>query len=134
MAQAQAARADGRRQDDEVEHGVGTGVVIVDKGMILTNLHVVAGADTHQGDLLPTAWNPTPAITGVQPENDLAVLQAHKIPDDLIAATMRSTGDLRAGRQGGGGRLSVRHRPVGVGRRGLGPEARRSARPKASRK
>ncbi len=29
----------------EVEQGVGTGVVIVDKGVILTNLHVVQGAD-----------------------------------------------------------------------------------------
>ena len=30
---------------DEVENGVGTGVVIIDKGVILTNLHVVNGAD-----------------------------------------------------------------------------------------
>src|SRR3989344_3691130 len=29
---------------EEVERGIGTGVVIVDKGIILTNLHVVAGA------------------------------------------------------------------------------------------
>ena len=34
-------------------------------------------------------------ITGVQPENDLAVLQAQNIPDDLVAATMRSTADLQ---------------------------------------
>ena len=38
-------------------------------------------------------------ITGVQPENDLAVLQAQKIPDDLIPAVMRSTGDLQPGDQ-----------------------------------
>ncbi|NTV88057.1 MAG: trypsin-like serine protease, partial [Burkholderiaceae bacterium] len=38
-------------------------------------------------------------ITGAQPENDLAVLQAHKIPDDLIPATMRSTHDLAPGDQ-----------------------------------
>jgi S1-C subfamily serine protease len=30
--------------DDEIEKGVGSGVVIVDKGIILTNLHVVARA------------------------------------------------------------------------------------------
>jgi hypothetical protein len=30
---------------DEIERGVGTGVVIVDKGIILTNLHVVQGAE-----------------------------------------------------------------------------------------
>jgi S1-C subfamily serine protease len=41
----------------------------------------------------------TASITGTQPENDLAVLQAHKMPDDLIAATMRSTAELRPGDQ-----------------------------------
>ena len=70
--------------------------MIVDKGIILTNLHVVSGADrimvTFSDGLESQA-----VITGVQPENDLAVLQASKIPDDLIAATMRSTGDLASG-------------------------------------
>ncbi|HRO82097.1 MAG TPA: trypsin-like peptidase domain-containing protein, partial [Alicycliphilus denitrificans] len=37
------------------------------------------------------------SITGAQPENDLAVLQAHKVPDDLQAAPLRSTQHLRAG-------------------------------------
>ncbi|MDP9878730.1 S1-C subfamily serine protease [Variovorax boronicumulans] len=82
----------------EVERGVGTGVVIVDKGVILTNLHVVAGAEkikvTFADGLEAVA-----VITGVQPENDLAVLQAQKIPDDLIPAVMRSTADLRPGDQ-----------------------------------
>lgn len=82
----------------EVERGVGTGVVIVDKGVILTNLHVVAGSEkikiTFSDGLEAEA-----TITGVQPENDLAVLQAKKIPDDLIAATMTSTADLQSGDQ-----------------------------------
>ena len=82
----------------EVERGVGTGVVIVDKGVILTNLHVVAGSEkikvTFADGLEAVA-----VITGVQPENDLAVLQAQKIPDDLIPAAMRSTADLRPGDQ-----------------------------------
>lgn len=81
---------------DDVQHGVGTGVVIVDKGIILTNLHVVQSAHTIQvvfSDGLETSAS----IVGAQPENDLAVLQAHKIPDDMIAATMRSTADLRPG-------------------------------------
>ena len=82
----------------ETEHGVGTGVVIVDKGVILTNLHVVQGAEiikvTFADGLESTA-----SIRGLQPENDLAVLQAHQIPDDLHAATMRSTQDLAPGEQ-----------------------------------
>ena len=77
----------------EVERGVGTGVVIVDKGVILTNLHVVAGAETIKVTF-SDGLEAVATITGVQPENDLAVLQAQKIPDDLIPAVMRSTADL----------------------------------------
>lgn len=86
------------KNGEQSERSVGTGVVIVGKGIILTNLHVVQGAETIHitfADGLAT----TASITGAQPENDLAVLQAHKIPDDMIAATMRSTADLRPGDQ-----------------------------------
>ena len=78
------------------ERSVGTGVVIMDKGVILTNLHVVQGAESIKvkfADGLET----TASITGAQPENDLAVLQADKIPDDLAAATLRSTAGLVPG-------------------------------------
>ena len=74
----------------------GTGVVIVDTGIILTNLHVVHGAKSikvvfHDG------LESDAVIVGVQPEHDLAVLQAKTIPDDLYAATLRSTQGLRPG-------------------------------------
>ena len=36
-------------------------------------------------------------ITGVDPANDLAVLQAKTLPDDLRPATLVTTGDLRPG-------------------------------------
>jgi S1-C subfamily serine protease len=92
------ATGDGARagNDNEIEHGVGTGVVIIDKGVILTNLHVVSGADSIRV-VFSDGLEASASITGVQPENDLAVLQANKIPDDLIPATMRSTGDLAPG-------------------------------------
>ncbi|MEO6015785.1 MAG: trypsin-like peptidase domain-containing protein, partial [Polaromonas sp.] len=83
---------------EDAERSVGTGVVIVDKGIILTNLHVVQGATTIKVTFAD-GLESTASITGVQVENDLAVLQAHKIPDDLIAATMRSTADLAPGDQ-----------------------------------
>ncbi len=38
-------------------------------------------------------------VLNTQPENDLAVLRAKTIPDDLEAATMRSTADLAPGDQ-----------------------------------
>lgn len=83
-------------EDEEIEAGVGTGVVIVDKGIILTNLHVVSGADRIQVTF-HDGLESSATITGVQAENDLAVLQAARIPDDMIAATMRSTADLAPG-------------------------------------
>jgi S1-C subfamily serine protease len=84
--------------DDEVERAVGTGVVIVDTGIILTNLHVVARAErvkvVFAGGLESDA-----TVIGLKPENDLAVLQAKTVPDDLAAATLRPTRDLAAGDQ-----------------------------------
>jgi S1-C subfamily serine protease len=81
---------------DELERSIGTGVVIVDSGIILTNLHVVAQAAklvlTFSDGLESEA-----RIVGLHPEQDLAVLQAKTIPDDLTAATMRSTKDLALG-------------------------------------
>ncbi|HSW17005.1 MAG TPA: trypsin-like peptidase domain-containing protein [Ramlibacter sp.] len=96
-------------KDDDVESGVGTGVVIIDKGVILTNLHVVAGADRIKV-VFADGLEATASVINVQPENDLAVLQAHKIPDDMIAATMRSTGDL-----GPGDKVLVVGFPFGIG-------------------
>ena len=83
---------------EDPERSVGTGVVIVDTGIILTNLHVVQGAETIKVTFAD-GLESTATVTGIQPENDLAVLQAHKIPDDLAAATMRSTADLAPGDQ-----------------------------------
>ncbi len=82
--------------DDADHRGVGSGVVIVDSGIILTNLHVVAGAKRIKVTFA-TGFESEATITGVYAEHDLAVLKAKSIPDDLPAATMRSTGDLRPG-------------------------------------
>jgi S1-C subfamily serine protease len=86
------------KNGEEIEKGVGTGVVIVDKGIILTNLHVVRGAKRVRV-VFADGLESDATVTGVQPQHDLAVLQAQKIPDDLVAATMRSTADLALGDQ-----------------------------------
>jgi S1-C subfamily serine protease len=83
---------------ENTEKSVGTGVVIVDKGTILTNLHVVLGAKRVQV-VFADGLESDATVTGVRPEHDLAVLQAQTIPDDLFAATMRSTADLKLGDQ-----------------------------------
>jgi S1-C subfamily serine protease len=86
------------KQGEDVEKTVGTGVVIVDKGVILTNLHVVIGAKRLQV-VFADGLESEATVAAVQPEHDLAVLQAQTIPDDLIAATMRSTSGLASGDQ-----------------------------------
>src|SRR6266704_7041022 len=82
--------------DRDIEKSVGTGVVIVDKGIILTNLHVVAGGD-RLGVVFADGTESEATVLGVQPENDLAVIQAKTLPDDLVPATLRGTGDLAPG-------------------------------------
>jgi S1-C subfamily serine protease len=82
--------------DDEIESNIGTGVVVVDRGLILTNFHVVANAmrvkvvfaDGHESEA---------AVVGLKPENDLAVLQALSVPDDLAPANLVSTRSLAPG-------------------------------------
>jgi S1-C subfamily serine protease len=86
----------GRDEDADTETGVGSGVVIVDKGIILTNLHVVAGVKRVKV-VFADGLESDASIVALQPEHDLAVLQAATIPDDLIPATMRSTKDLALG-------------------------------------
>jgi S1-C subfamily serine protease len=87
-----------REDDDDGLRSVGSGVVIVETGIILTNLHVVAGAEKISLRFADGTESEA-SVVSVQPENDLAVLQAKTLPDDLQAATMRSTGDLAPGDQ-----------------------------------
>lgn len=99
----------GPMPEEPDERGVGSGVVIVDNGTILTNLHVVYGARRIKvtfADGLETDAD----IINLQPQHDLAVLRARKIPDDLQAATMRSTGDLAPG-----DRVTAVGFPFGIG-------------------
>jgi S1-C subfamily serine protease len=80
----------------DIQLGVGSGVVIIEDGTILTNLHVVSDAPR----LTVTFADGTQAdaeVVRAFPQNDLAVIRAKKVPDDLIAATLGSSGDLRPG-------------------------------------
>ena len=83
-------------EDGETEEGVGTGVVILDNGTILTNLHVVAGAK-RIGVVFYDGMTADATVVGFRHEHDLAVIRAAKVPDDLTAATLRGTGNLRLG-------------------------------------
>jgi S1-C subfamily serine protease len=86
------------KADKHKSTGIGTGVVIVDKGIILTNLHVVLGADRIKVRFFD-GMEAEATVIGMRPEHDLAVLQAKAVPDDLVSATLRSTADLQVGDQ-----------------------------------
>ncbi len=78
------------------ERGVGSGVVIVEDGTILTNLHVVASAKRVKV-VFADGTESDATVVGLRPEHDLAILKASTLPDDLVPATMRSTADLAMG-------------------------------------
>jgi len=90
------ATGDALELEQQVRSATGTGVVIIDRGVILTSLHVVAGAG-HIRVTFADGLEADAAIVGTQPENDLAVLQANQVPDDLRAATLRSARKLVEG-------------------------------------
>ena len=91
-----AAVPDSDDADPHEGRSVGTGVVIVDKGLILTNLHVVEGAARITITFADGSQSEA-KVVNLMRDNDLAVLQALTIPDDLHAATMRSTAGLAPG-------------------------------------
>ena len=96
-------------ETESEERGVGTGVVILDNGTILTNLHVVFGAKRIKV-IFADGLEADADLIALRPEHDLAVLRARKIPDDLKAATMRSTHDLKPG-----DRVTAIGFPFGIG-------------------
>jgi S1-C subfamily serine protease len=93
-------RVNGLGHDHEGEEdsvrGTGSGVVILDSGVILTNLHVVSGARRLQV-VFHDGTESEAAVVRTQPEHDLAVIRAATVPDDLVAATLTSTRDLAPG-------------------------------------
>jgi S1-C subfamily serine protease len=82
--------------DADEEHSTGTGVVIQEHGVILTNLHVVKNAPRVEV-VFDDGTQSDAVVTRIQPENDLAVLRALTVPDDLPPATLRSTRHLQPG-------------------------------------
>ena len=80
---ARAVRAGRRppRQRQETQQGLGSGFIIDSKGTILTNNHVVAGADevqvvTSDGRVLPAK------VEGSDPGTDVAVVRLTKPPGE----------------------------------------------------
>ena len=93
-AQGGAQRA-GARSDGELRE-LGSGVIVNERGLILTSLHVVEDAT----DILVTFADGSEApalIIADQPENDIAVLRPLRLPAMLAPATLGNPNALRVG-------------------------------------
>jgi S1-C subfamily serine protease len=93
-AQGGAQRA-GARSDGELRE-LGSGVIVNERGLILTSLHVVENAT----NILVTFADGSEApalIIADQPENDIAVLRPLRLPAMLAPATLGNPNALRVG-------------------------------------
>ena len=90
------AGGDGLVADEQAHRATGSGVVIVDRGVILTSLHVVAGASRVRVQF-EDGMEADAAVISTQPDMDIAILQAKQVPDEMKAATLRSAKSLTEG-------------------------------------
>ena len=75
-------------EEEQPENSLGSGVIVSEQGLILTNDHVVASAD--EIEILLSDGRKLPAkVVGTDPETDLAVIKvdAEKLPFITFAAT-----------------------------------------------
>jgi serine protease DegS len=77
-----------------LENSLGSGVVVSDKGFILTNNHVIDGADQIE-IALQDGRSAAAMVVGADPESDLAVLKTDLA--DLPAITLGQTSELQVG-------------------------------------
>lgn len=77
----------------------GSGVIIDDAGHIVSNYHVVSGAE-NGGSITVTTFDGQlfdASIVGVDSTTDLAVIQMETVPEGLTAARLGSSEDLEVG-------------------------------------
>lgn len=78
----------------EIETSLGSGVIISSQGYVLTNNHVIDGADEIKV-LLSDGRSTSAMVVGVDPDTDLAVLRIEL--DNLPTVVIGSSMDLRVG-------------------------------------
>lgn len=81
---------------DEEESGLGSGVVINDRGDILTSLHVVTNTTDIQLTFADGSES-SAQIVATQPDHDIAVLRAIQPPAQLVPAILGNPHALRVG-------------------------------------
>ena len=86
----------GDRSDIQQQTGLGSGVIMSPEGYVLTNNHVVEGADAIEV-VLPDARRASAKVIGTDPESDLAVLKIDL--DKLPVMTLGNSDGLQVGDQ-----------------------------------
>jgi S1-C subfamily serine protease len=78
------------------EEGAGSGFVLDDQGHILTNYHVVEGAQTVEVSFSDETVLPA-QIVGVDPRNDIAVIKVDAPPRLLVPVELGQSANLQVG-------------------------------------
>ena len=81
-------------EEDQPENSLGSGVIVSEQGLILTNDHVVASADEIEV-ALADGRKLSARVVGTDPDTDLAVLKVEA--DSLPAVTFAATENLNVG-------------------------------------
>jgi S1-C subfamily serine protease len=80
----------------QIPRGTGSGIVWDDKGRIVTNFHVIQGANAAQVTLHDqSVWDAR--VIGIAPEKDLAVLEIEAPKESLHPVTLGVSADLQVG-------------------------------------
>jgi S1-C subfamily serine protease len=83
-------------REDEASSGLGTGVIVSERGDILTSLHVVAGATSIEL-IFADGSKSDAVVTAEMPEKDIAVLIPTEPPAQLIPAVLGNPYAMRVG-------------------------------------
>ncbi len=82
----------------EIPRGAGSGFIWSDDGLVVTNFHVIAGAD-RLSVTIQNAGDFEAEVVGVAPSRDLAVLRLIDPPDNLKTLPLGDSSELAVGRK-----------------------------------
>ena len=91
LIQAKVPETDGKTDDS-----LGTGTIVDTNGDILTSLHVVANATNIQVTFAD-GTSSSASVATQQPQNDIAVLKADKLPEQVIPAVLGNPNAMHVG-------------------------------------
>lgn len=80
------------------EEGAGSGFVLDREGHILTNFHVIEGAQQIEVTFLDESTGPA-EVVGADPRNDIAVLQVEQLPETAAPVELGTSANLQVGQR-----------------------------------